>query len=148
VEIWRHERPEFVSFATHGLAALPITAVYPQELVCSVKPGQDGAALYIVRATLELVLQSRRGLVNNQIIPNGQPLLARTDISGVLVGTHPYLEDTFSVVFDGERRVLAETMTLIPLTSKEVARAGAAGADALIDFLEEADPPLLDVTRM
>ena len=29
VEIWRHERPEFVSFATHGLAEVPITAVYP-----------------------------------------------------------------------------------------------------------------------
>ncbi|WP_329072555.1 suppressor of fused domain protein [Amycolatopsis sp. NBC_01480] len=147
VEIWRHERPEFVSFATHGLAGLPIAAVYPQEFVCSVKPGQDGAALYIVRATLELVLQGRRGLVNNQIIPNGQPLLARTDISGILVGPHPYLEDTFSVVFDGDRQVLAEIMTLIPLTSTEIARASEAGADALIDFLEETDPPLLDVTR-
>jgi hypothetical protein len=147
VEIWRHERPEFVSFATHDLAGLPITAVYPQELVCSVQSGQDGAALHIVRATLELVLQGRRGLVNNQIIPNGQPLLARTNISGILVGAHPYLDDTFSAVFDGERHVLAETMTLIPLTSTEIARAGDSGTDALIDLLEETNPPLLDVTR-
>ncbi|GAA4536476.1 suppressor of fused domain protein [Amycolatopsis samaneae] len=147
VAIWRHERPEFVSFATHGLADKPITAIYPQELVCSVQPGQDGAALFLLRTTLELILRGNRGLVNNQVIPNGEPLLARTSITGILVSSHPYLEDTFEAVFDTDRRVVAEIMTLIPLTDHEVTQANTAGVDSLIDHLESADPPLLDVTR-
>ncbi|RSN60645.1 hypothetical protein DMH01_15250 [Amycolatopsis sp. WAC 04182] len=146
VEIWRHERPEYVTFATHGLSSQPITAVYPQELVCSVEHGQDGAALHLVRATLEIVEENRRGVVNNQVIRNNQPLLADTDITGVLVGGHPYLDD-FDVIFGADRKVLVELMTLIPLTSGEVARSTSTGVDALLDHLEDTDPPLLNVQR-
>jgi hypothetical protein len=147
VAIWRHERPEFVSFATQGLSDQPITAVYPQELVCSVEHGQDGAAAFLIRLTLQRVLNERRGLVNNQIIRNDQPLLANTLITGVMAGSHPYLDDSFNVVFDDQHNVVAEIMTLIPLTGPEIARADTAGIDALIDTLEQNDPPLLDVTR-
>jgi hypothetical protein len=147
VEIWRHERPEFVSFATHGLSATPVLAVYPQELVASVRHGQDGAALHLVEIMLELVIGHDRGVVVGQIVPNGQPLLARTDISGLLVSSHPYLEDGFEAVFADDRRVLAQVMTLIPLTANEIAYAEERGVDALVDLLEDSDPPLLDVTR-
>ncbi|PKV92602.1 suppressor of fused protein SUFU [Amycolatopsis echigonensis] len=147
VEIWRHERPEFVSFATHGLSAVPILAICPQELVASVRHGQDGAARYLVQLTLELVIGNDRGVVNNEIIPNGQPLLARTDISGILVGPHPYLEESFEAIFDDNRRAVAEMMTLIPLATPEIAHADSRGVDALIDLLEDTNPPLLDVTR-
>ncbi|MBB5858296.1 suppressor of fused domain protein [Amycolatopsis umgeniensis] len=147
VEIWRHERPEYVSFATHGLSSQPIAAVYPQELVCSVQAGQDGAALFLVQAALGIVQESGHGVVNGQVIRNEQPLLARTAITGMLVGGHPYLED-FDVVFGADREVLAELMTLIPLTSDEVARSTANdGVAALLDHLENTNPPLLDVMR-
>ncbi|GAA3559579.1 hypothetical protein GCM10022222_49140 [Amycolatopsis ultiminotia] len=126
---------------------MPIAAVYPQELVASVRAGQDGAAQHLVRLTLELVLSQRRGVVNNQVIPNGQPLLARTAISGILVGAHPYLEDSFTAVFDDHHRVIAEMMALIPLADSEIAQADSRGIEALIDLLEETNPPLLDVTR-
>ncbi|WP_344863735.1 suppressor of fused domain protein [Amycolatopsis ultiminotia] len=121
--------------------------MYPQELVASVRAGQDGAAQHLVRLTLELVLSQRRGVVNNQVIPNGQPLLARTAISGILVGAHPYLEDSFTAVFDDHHRVIAEMMALIPLADSEIAQADSRGIEALIDLLEETNPPLLDVTR-
>lgn len=146
VEIWRHERPEYVTFATHGLSAQPITAVYPQELVCSVEHGQDGAALYLVETTLKIVHENRRGVVNNQVIRNDQPLLADTDITGVLVGGHPYLDD-FDVIFGADRTVLVELMTLIPLTSGEITQSTSNGVEALLDHLEDTDPPLLNVQR-
>ncbi|KFZ80825.1 hypothetical protein ED92_10875 [Amycolatopsis sp. MJM2582] len=146
VEIWRHERPEYVSFATHGLSSQPITAVYPQELVCSVEHGQDGAALYLVETTLKIVQENHRGVVNNQVIRNDRPLLAGTDITGVLVGGHPYLDD-FDAIFGADRNVLVELMTLIPLTSSEVARSTSTGVDALLDHLEDTDPPLLNIQR-
>ncbi|MGY6651562.1 suppressor of fused domain protein [Amycolatopsis sp. TRM77291] len=146
VEIWRHERPEFVTVATHGLAGQPVTAVYPQELVCSVEHGQDGAALFLVEATLKIIQENRRGVVNNQVIRNDQPLLARTDITGVLVSVHPLLDD-FDVVFDADRKVLVELMTLIPLTSAEVAQSASDGVEALLDHFEATDPPLLDIQR-
>ncbi|UUV32269.1 suppressor of fused domain protein [Amycolatopsis roodepoortensis] len=146
VEIWRHERPEYVSFATHGLSGQPITAVYPQELVCSVEHGQDGAGLYLVQATLEIVQENRRGVVNNQVIRNDQPLLADTDITGVLVCGHPYLDD-FDVIFGADRKVLVELMTLIPLTSTEVALSIRNGVDAVLDHLEDTDAPLLNIQR-
>ncbi|WP_052121149.1 hypothetical protein [Amycolatopsis sp. MJM2582] len=44
IEIWRHERPEFVSFVSHGFSSQPVTAVYSPEIVCYVEHGQDGAA--------------------------------------------------------------------------------------------------------
>lgn len=147
IELRRYERSEFVTFTTAGLSTLPITAVYPQELVCSVQPGQDGAARYVVQATLDLILAARRGVVDGQVMTNDQPLLAQTEITAVLVGSHPYLDDDFNIVFNDQRNVLAELMTLIPITSPEANRAQELGLDALLDRFETANPPLLDVTR-
>ncbi|UMO99995.1 hypothetical protein [Amycolatopsis sp. EV170708-02-1] len=71
------------------MASQPITAVYPQELVCSVEHGQDGAAPFLVEATLKIIQENRRSGVNNQVIRNDQPLLARTGITGVPVYRSP-----------------------------------------------------------
>lgn len=148
VEIWRHSRPEFVSFVTRGLREQPVTALYPQELVCSVQHEQDGAAAFLVRTTLELILGAGTGVINNQLIRNDKGiLLERTRITGVLVTAHPYLPDDFDVVFDDAGQVVTDLMTLVPLTDVEVTRADVDGVDALIDILEITDPPLLDVTR-
>lgn len=148
IEIWRHSRPEYVSFATHGLSDRPITAVAPQELVCSVEHGQDGAAVFLLHRAIDLVLQNGRGLVNGDLIRNDRPLLERTRIHGILVSAHPYAGDDFDAVFGDDGSVVAEIQTLIPLTDTELRRAGVDGVDALIDILEITDPPLLDVTRL
>lgn len=147
IAIWRYERDEFVSFVTVGLSESDIRAVYPQELVCSVEEGQDGAADYLVKSTLELVLPAQYGLVDNQVIRNDQPLLARTQISAVLAADHPYLDEQFNVVYDDERNIASMIMTLIPLTTPEADLAQARGIDDLFATLEDRDPPLLDVTR-
>ncbi|MEU3628367.1 hypothetical protein [Amycolatopsis coloradensis] len=73
-----------------------------------------------MRATLEIVLQHGRGVVNDQVIRNDRPRLERTGITGVLISGHPHLDD-FDVLFGADRNVVAELMTLIPLTSDEVA---------------------------
>lgn len=148
VEIWRHERPEFVSFATHGLSTQEIQALVPQELACSVRHGQDGAALELVSRTLDLILEHRRGVVDAQLIVNDRgPLLAGTRIVGVLISSHPYLDEEFDVLVGTEGAVEAELQSIIPVTDSEVSRANVDGVDGLVNILEITDPPLLDVTR-
>lgn len=146
VQLWAWSRPEFVSISTLGLTELSISAVFPQEIVCSVLPEQIGAADFLVRKCLDLVLEAGRGLVNEDIIPNGETLLAGTLIEGVLVGPHPMLDDKFDVLQVGGA-VLTEFMTVVPLTGAEIAFAGANGVESLLDVLEAADPAILDVQR-
>jgi hypothetical protein len=142
------DEEEFVTFASLGLSTAPITAVYPQEIVCSVVDGQDGAAGHLVRIAVELALRQGRGLINEDVIPNDGPLLQDTQIHGVLVASHPALGDSFNVVFGPDREsVTAELMTLIPLTDKEIALANREGVQSLIALLDVADVDLLDVTR-
>jgi hypothetical protein len=66
----------------------------------------------------------------------------------VLVASHPRLGDSFNVVFaeDGET-VIAEMMTLTPITDKEIALARRDGVETLIALLDVAPVDLLDVTR-
>lgn len=145
VQLWRHERPEYVSFATRGLSDLDVAALKPQELVCSVLPGQDGAAAHLVTTMFEMILETDRGPLVPQLIPSQAPILERTNIHGLLAASHPYLDDAFNTVTDDDIRI--QIVTLIPLTSAEVQHGQGGGLDALIDALEATDPPLLDVTR-
>ncbi|WP_031469632.1 suppressor of fused domain protein [Sciscionella sediminilitoris] len=147
VNIWRHDRPEFVSFATHGLTDAPITAIYPQELVCSVQHDQDGAAAFLIQTMTQMILDGARGLVDEQIIAGEQPILEATAITGIIATSHPYLDDEFNIVFDQDQQVQAELLTLIPLTAPEIDRANRDGVDALFEHLETTDHDLLDVTR-
>ncbi|MCM2248944.1 hypothetical protein, partial [Klebsiella pneumoniae] len=72
-----------------------ITVIYPQELVCSVKPEQAGAAQVLIQATLDVISTAGRGMVHQSVITHAEPLLAGTDIHGVLIAAHPYLGDEF-----------------------------------------------------
>lgn len=146
VELWRYERPEFVTFATRGLSDLDVAAIKPQELVCSVLPGQDGAAAQLVTVLFEQILVTDRGPTVPQLIPNATPILDRTQIHGLLATGHPYLDEAFDVITrDGA--VTVQLVTLVPLTGAEVRQAQASGLDSLMDTLEATDPALLDVTR-
>jgi|SRR5215217_6063975 len=147
VKLWRYQRGEFVSFATQGLSDLDVAALKPQELVCSVLLGQDGAAAYLVKAMLDQIIELDRGLLVDQIIPGKTPILDRTNIFGLLATSHPYLDDPFNLVTDAEDTILIQIVTLLPLTEAEVRLGEKAGLDALIDAIEESDPPVLDVTR-
>ncbi|PKW18700.1 suppressor of fused domain protein [Saccharopolyspora spinosa] len=147
VQLWRYERPEFVSFATHGLSTLDVAALKPQELVCSVEHGQDGAAAHLVTTMLDMIIKADHGPVAPQLIPAQQPILAGTQITGLLATSHPYLDEPFNAIRDDHGTIQTQIITLIPLTGIEVARAQSSGLDALEASLEQADPPLLDVTR-
>ena len=145
VTLWEFSRPEFVSVATVGISALPVVAPFPQEIVCSVLPGQQGAAHFLVAQLAGMVTAAAAGLINDDVIPNGGVLLTGTQMCGVLVGGHPFLSDGFDVL--GTPPDVVEFMTVIPVTQPELDLAAAAGVNALIDRLEQLDPRLLDVTR-
>jgi hypothetical protein len=147
MELVQCERPEFTTIATLGLSQERITVVYPQELLCSVKSEQAGAANIIIRGVLDVVESSGRGMVHQNLISNPEPLLTGTDIHGVLVAAHPYLDDEFNVLFGPGREVLVDLMTLIPITGAEAQYARTRGPEALLDALEAANPDLADVTR-
>jgi hypothetical protein len=149
VRILRYASPSlgFNSFATLGLSESEISAIYPQELVCSVLPGQDGAADFLLRKCVEIILGRAQGFVIDDIVPNSQPLLANTDIYGVLTGGHPYLPEEFDVVHNAAGDVDATPITLIPITLDEIQIARSGEISDLLDALETAQSNLVDVAR-
>lgn len=147
VQLWRYERPEFVSYATCGLSELDVVAPKPQELVCSVRRGQDQAAEHLVRTLFETILETGAGPLPSQVYRSEQPILARTRITGVLATTHPYLDDAFHVLRDAEGGIRVQVVTLLPVTEDEIERGSGAEAETIETVLEKTNPPLLDVTR-
>ena len=137
----------FTTFVTLGLSESGVTAIQPQELLCSVLPGQDGAADYLVRTCARMVLSARAGFVDEDIIPSDGPLLARTRMHGVVTVSHPRLADEFNVVFGPDESITANLITLLPITDKEVALGRGTSVDALFEALEATEEDLLDVTR-
>jgi hypothetical protein len=115
--------------------------------VCSVQNGQDGAAAHIVTTMLDMIIATDRGPLVTQLIPGKAPILERTNIYGLLAASHPYLDDAFNTVTDDAGAILIQIVTLLPLTAAEVRQGETAGLDALVDTLENTDPPLLNVTR-
>ncbi|AZI58828.1 suppressor of fused domain protein [Nakamurella antarctica] len=148
VELWKWVRPEFVSFSTVGLCDSPVTAVFPQELVCSVKAGQEGAADYLLRLSLQMVLDGSRGFVAGDLVANGgQVLLTGTLIEGVLLSAHPFMPDHFNVIAAEPGGQPVEILTLVPVTGGEVALANSESVDSLMDVLEKKNPDLADIER-
>lgn len=137
----------FSTAATIGLSTLSISAIVPQELTCSVKPDQSGAAVVLVRLAMQLVLSQRRGLVDEDVIPNGGPLLTGTEVSGILTGAHPYLPDEFNVLFGEDGKPVLNFITLVPLVQAEVDFTRRESVDDLMNLFERESPDLCDVTR-
>jgi hypothetical protein len=134
-----------ISIVTNGLRFQNITAIMPQELVCTVWAEHRKAAHLLVPLTAELVLRRGTGVVYDDVIPSPQPLIPDTDIGGVIANTHPYAEgDDFDTVLSPAGQPEVQLITLIPATTNEIAYAMQHGVDQLYQIWEENETDLLD----
>ncbi|WP_328475264.1 suppressor of fused domain protein [Actinoplanes sp. NBC_00393] len=138
---------DLASVVTNGLRFQPITAVLPQELVCTVHAAQRKAAHLITALTAELVMKSRRGLVLEQVIPSPHPLIPHSDIGGVIAAIHPYADDDFDTLHSPGDAAELQLITLLPATTGELLFAEQHGTEALFQRWEAKETDLLDVFR-
>jgi hypothetical protein len=140
---------KLLSVVTNGLRFQRITAVIPQELVCTVQARHRKAAHLLVALTAELVIRRNAGLILDEVVPSPAPIVPGTAIEGIVAANHPYVDDDgFDALTGADGRVELQILTLIPALRPELEltlRSG--GIDALYAAWEEQGTNLLDVNR-
>src|SRR3954447_15178997 len=74
-----------VHCVTLGLSDLPISAMHPTELICSVRPEQVEAARFLLASAVRVAVDGGGMLTLGATIANRTPILAGTQICGVLL---------------------------------------------------------------
>ena len=136
-----------VTAGTNGLRFQRYVTLKEEELACSVHAHQGEAARYLVDVTASLVLEKERGLQYGDVFGNSQPLLAGTQIYGVLGAPHPYLDEGFDLFRAADGEILLQIVTLIPVTRAEIDFIAAHGYEKLGAIWQEHGTDLLDVER-
>jgi Suppressor of fused protein (SUFU) len=135
-----------VHCVTVGLSDLAVSTLHPTELICSVRPEQPQAARFLLASTVRVAVDAGGVLTLGATIANATPLLARTQICGVLLTAGLFFDD-FDLVGEGDGGIDLQVITLVPLTCGDLARLEREGREAIEDAIDETDADLLDVTR-
>ncbi|MFF2552667.1 suppressor of fused domain protein [Nocardia sp. NPDC058058] len=139
---------EVTSVVTNGLRFQDVTALLPEELICTLHSGQEGIARHIVDVTAGLVIANGRGIEYDSILTNSNPLVAGTNISGIIGYPSPYFGPDFDLFRDSTGRAVLQTITLIPVTREEAEFAGDNSVDELWDIWREKKANILDINRL
>jgi len=135
-----------VNCVSVGLADKPIKSLHPTELVCTVLPGQEGAALHMLEVTIAAGVDGGFPLVLGSVLRNDSPLLARTEIHGALLTTCLWKPE-LDLLKDDDQRILLHVIGVLPLTGPELLWIAEHGSDAFDRVIESATVDLMDVTR-
>jgi hypothetical protein len=138
---------DLVSAVTNGLRFQKITAIMPLELACTLHKDQQSAARVLIALTATLTIQKGEGPAFDQVIPAPEPLIPGTEIEGVMIVPHPYIEDGFESLLNSEGQTELQILTLVPVTAAEIAFSEENGPDALYEIWEEQETDLLDINR-
>jgi hypothetical protein len=138
-----------VSVVTNGLRFQRITAVFPQELVCTVHEQQRKQAHLLVPLTAEIVMRRRAGLRLDEVIMSADPgpVIPGTEIAGLVAATHPYAAEGFDTLPDPDGKPQLQLITLLPATRAELTYAGEHSVDDLYSAWEDQATDLLDTHR-
>ncbi|MDX3074718.1 suppressor of fused domain protein [Streptomyces sp. MI02-7b] len=139
---------DLVTAVTNGLRSQNLTAIMPLELACTLKSDQRSAARALAALTATLAIRMGVAPTFDQVIPAPEPLIPDTEIEGVIIVPHPYIEDGFEPLVNAEGRTELQLLTVVPVTAAEIAYLEELGADALYEQWEEQETDLLDVTRV
>ncbi|MET9874445.1 suppressor of fused domain protein [Actinacidiphila glaucinigra] len=138
---------DLVTAVTNGLRFQNLTAIMPLELACTLKADQQAAARALAALTATLAIRMGVGPTFDQVVPAPEPLIPDTEIEGVMIVPHPYIEDGFESLVNAEGRTELQLLTVVPVTAAEIAYVEEHGPDALYEQWEEQETDLLDVTR-
>lgn len=139
-----------VHCVTLGLSDLPISAMHPTELICSVRPEQVEAARFLLASAVRVAVDGGGVLTLGATIANRTPILAGTQICGVLLTAGLFFDDFDVVGGDGDDEddgIALHVITLVPLTRGDLDRYDAEGREAVEEAIDDTEVDLLDVTR-
>lgn len=138
---------EVGSAVTNGLRFQKTTAVFPQELCCTLLADQEEVAHRIVVQVAQMILEAGAGVTTGAVIPGQEPFAPGSEMVGVVCADHPFVDAEFDAVRDADGKVEMQIITLIPAAAAELALAAEQGTDALFDVWEAEGTDLGDLTR-
>ena len=130
-ELQHRSRGQLLAFAdrgrdavhcvTLGLSGPPDLAMHPTELICSLRPEQVEAARFLLASAARVAVDGGGVLTLGATIANRTPILAGTQICGVLLTAGLFFDDFDLVGGDGdddEDGIALHVITLVPLTRR------------------------------
>lgn len=135
-----------VDCVTVGLDQMSIDALHPAELLCTVLPGQEEAATYLLDMTIGAAVNGGFPLILGSVLQNETPLLAGTDIYGALLTTCLWTPE-LDILRDSDGAIALHVIGVLPLTGEEIDWIEANGSDAFDEVIESTAVDLMDVTR-
>lgn len=136
-----------VTVVSNGLRFQPLTTLLEQELACTVHADTAEAARYLVDVVCGLAMEREQGLEDGTILDNKSPLLAGTEIHGLIASGHPFFPEEFDLFHDANGALTLRVLTLVPATGPELAFAAEHGVDSLWERWSSGAVDLLDVER-
>jgi suppressor of fused protein SUFU len=142
-----YESASMVSVVTEGLRSRTLQSPLPVELVCSVRPGQEAEAGGLVRRFARLTVDGDVELEYDDGLLVEEPLVPDTEIRGLLAAPHPYADEMFNLVRDGDGTLRLQFVTLVPITGPEGRYLRDHEAGELSELWSSAGTDLLDLRR-
>lgn len=129
-----------------GLDQMPVSVLHPAELLCTVLPGQQGAATYLLDMTIGAATTGGFPLILGSVLQNEIPLLNGTDICGALLTTCLWTPE-LDIVRDVDGKIALHVIGVLPLTRDEIDWIDENGSDAFDEVIDSTSVDLMDVTR-
>jgi hypothetical protein len=139
--------PGVASVTTNGVRFQQITSMLPEEFTCSLQEDQEHIARYLVDTVAGLAISSGRGLEYEQVVKNEQPIIADSQMQGILASPSPFFGGEFDLYRDDNGQPVLQIITLIPVTAAEADFVEEADAEELYDIWRENRTNLLNVYR-
>ena len=145
----RHPDFEMVSAASTGLRFQDLEFELPEEIVCSVRPGQEDEASYLVHFAASNALQLGKGHGHGSGYRNAEPLIPETQISSLAFSAHPHRPEEFDHFRNADGDPVLRFVTVVPLTEAEFqfVRTEKGGFHGLMEVWQLNETDILDLYR-
>lgn len=139
--------PGVATVTTSGVRFQQITSLLPMEFTCSLQEDQEHIARYLVGTVAGLAISSGRGLEHGQVVKNEKPIIANTEMHGLLAMPSPFFGGDFDLYRDNNGQPTLQIITLIPVSAAEAEFVEDADDEQLYDIWNENQTNLLDIYR-
>ncbi|MBB4930656.1 hypothetical protein F4561_001476 [Lipingzhangella halophila] len=120
VSVHRHTTLELVSAATMGVRFQEVDSALPEEFACSVLPGQDAEAAYLVHVAAERVIQTGRGYEFGHGYVNAEPLIPDSRIDCLLMEPNLWVDAAFTHFSGDQAEPVLRFVTVLPAMCVEL----------------------------
>lgn len=143
----RHPEHDMVSAASTGLRFQDLEFEFPEEIVCSARPGQEAEAAYLVHVAAKGAIENGKGHGYGGGYRNAEPLIPETRICGFAYFLHPLLPKEFDYFRDADGTAVLRFVTLVPVTEPEFRLVQGEGFGGLREVWKSNDTDILDLYR-